>query len=328
MNIVRRASVWDIPDLLRLLVQVNMVHHNGRPDLFKGPSTKYTERELREILADDETPVFVCVPAGGEPGTRGPVLGYAFCVLKQHVNHSILTDIKTLYIDDLCVDEQLRGQGVGRTLYDYVVQYARSIGCYNLTLNVWSLNPAAMGFYERCGLVPQKVGLETILSAAPAAPAFRELRRKKQALSREECVKILTEEPRGVLSVLGDGGYPYGVPMDFWYDPADGKLYFHGAKSGHKQDAIRRSSKASFTVMDEGYRREGEWALNIRSVIVFGRMDIVRDQDRALEICRRLCEKFTSDEAYIQDELRRSGPRVRCLSLTPDHISGKLVNES
>ena len=157
MNTIRRANERDIPELLRLLVQVDMVHHNGRPDLFKGPATKYTADELIGILSDEKTPVFACVDEGGR------LLGYAFCVLKRYENDNILTDVRTLYIDDLCVDEAVRGQGVGRALYDHAVSFARSVGCYNLTLNVWCCNPSAMRFYEKCGLTPQKVGMETIL---------------------------------------------------------------------------------------------------------------------------------------------------------------------
>ena len=157
MNTVRRAKEVDIPDILRLLVQVNMVHHNGRPDLFRGPATKYSGEELRAILADEKTPVFCCVDGADH------LLGYAFCQVKQILGSPLMTDIKTLYIDDLCVDEAVRGQGVGRTLYEYVLGYARSIGCYNLTLNVWTCNPSALRFYEKCGLTPQKIGMETIL---------------------------------------------------------------------------------------------------------------------------------------------------------------------
>jgi len=157
MNTVRKAENRDIPDILRLLAQVNMVHHNGRPDLFKGPATKYTEEQLRVILVDPDTPVFVCTDEADR------VLGYVFGIFKQYRNDNILTDIRTLYIDDLCVDEGSRGRGVGRTLYDYALRFARETGCYNLTLNVWALNDSARRFYEKCGLVPQKYGMETIL---------------------------------------------------------------------------------------------------------------------------------------------------------------------
>ena len=154
---VRRASEQDIPSIMNLLVQVDMVHHNGRPDLFKGPATKYTEDELKEILKDDTTPVFVCTD------DEGLVLGHAFCVFKQMLNDHVLTDIKTLYIDDICVDEHARGRHVGKALYDHVISFARSSGCYNVTLNVWSCNEGAARFYQKMGMVPQKVGMETIL---------------------------------------------------------------------------------------------------------------------------------------------------------------------
>ena len=154
---VRRAESGDIDSVLKLLVQVDMVHHNGRPDLFKGPATKYNAAELEKIFACDTTPVFVCVSDAGE------VLGHAFCIFKQLKNDSVLTDILTLYIDDICVDENARGQHVGTLLYEHVRDFARGSGCYNITLNVWSCNPGAMKFYEKMGLVPQKTGMETIL---------------------------------------------------------------------------------------------------------------------------------------------------------------------
>jgi len=154
------------------------------------------------------------------------------------------------------------------------------------------------------------------------------MRRFKQQLPEAECIEILKTEPRGVLSLLGDDGYPYGIPLDHWYCPEDGRLYFHGAREGHKLDAIRNCGKASFCVYDQGFRRPGEWALNIRSVVVFGHIAPLDDHDRTLEVCRQLCFKFTDDEAYIQQELRRSGPRVQVLCLTIEHITGKLVNES
>ena len=157
MNIVRRAENKDIDSIMNLLVQVDMVHHMGRPDLFKGPATKYTKEQLADVLPKVDTPVFVCVDENDD------VLGHAFCILQQHINDNVLTDIKTLYIDDICVDEKHRGAHVGKTLYDHVIEYAKSIECYNVTLNVWSCNPGAMKFYESCSLVPQKIGMEKIL---------------------------------------------------------------------------------------------------------------------------------------------------------------------
>ena len=157
---------------------------------------------------------------------------------------------------------------------------------------------------------------------------FREMRRFKQQITNEECIEILKEEPRGVLSVLGDDGYPYGVPMDHWYSEKEGKLYFHCAKEGHKLDAIAKCDKVGYCVMDEGYRKEGEWALNIRSVIVFGRICVVTDEEKKKEICTNLCRKFTEDEAYLEREMKNSFPRVCCLELSIEHMTGKLVNES
>lgn len=157
---------------------------------------------------------------------------------------------------------------------------------------------------------------------------FREMRRFKQQISEEECIRILKEEPRGVLSMLGDDGYPYGIPISHYYSEDDGKIYFHGAKVGHKIDAIKANDKVSFCVYDKGYRREGEWALNINSVIVFGRIHLVEDEDKARMICTKLCRKFTDDEEYLKKELENALPRVQCLELTIEHMTGKLVNES
>lgn len=157
---------------------------------------------------------------------------------------------------------------------------------------------------------------------------FRQMRRFKQQISKEECIKILKEQPRGVLSLIGDDGYPYGIPLDHWYCVEDGKLYFHGAKEGHKIDAIKACDKASYCVMDQGFKKDGEWALNINSVIVFGRISLVEDPEKAKIICTEICRKFTDDEAYLQHELEHAFPRVQCLELTPEHMTGKLVNES
>ena len=116
---------------------------------------------------------------------------------------------------------------------------------------------------------------------------FRPMRRFKQQISEAECIRILNEQPRGGLSLIGDDGYPYGIPLDHWYCEEDGKLYFHGAKEGHKIDAIASCDKVSYCVMDEGFRKEGEWALNINSVIVFGRISLVTDPEKAKLICTK-----------------------------------------
>ena len=157
---------------------------------------------------------------------------------------------------------------------------------------------------------------------------FRDVARAGRRLSEEETLDLLRKELRGVLSVQGDDGYPYGIPLDHWYCEEDGKLYFHGAKEGHKIDAIASCDKVSYCVMDEGFRKEGEWALNINSVIVFGRISLVTDPEKAKLICTNITRKFTDDEEYLAHELEHAFPRVQCLELTPEHMTGKLVNES
>lgn len=157
MYTIRRAEERDIPKIMELLVQVDMVHHNGRPDIFKGPVTKYTPEELAVIFADDARPVFVCA------GEDGAVLGHAFCALKELHGHKVLQDTRTLYVDDICVDEAARGQGVGKALYTYVRAFAKEQKCDSVTLNVWACNPTAIRFYEAMGMKPQKIGMEELL---------------------------------------------------------------------------------------------------------------------------------------------------------------------
>lgn len=157
MPSLRRACENDIPRIMDLLLQVLTVHHNIRPDLFKGNCTKYTERQLSALIENDLRPVFVYTD---ESET---VQGYAFCVIEEHPGSNILTDIRTLYIDDLCVDEKVRGRGIGRQLFVFVKEYARKTGCHNLTLNVWEGNESSIKFYEAMGLKPYKYGMETLL---------------------------------------------------------------------------------------------------------------------------------------------------------------------
>ena len=154
---IRIAREYDISKISDLLSQVCLVHHNGRPDIFK-VGRKYSKEELTELLKDETRPILVSVD------DNDVVRGYCFCIFQQHKENSVLTNIKTLYIDDLCVDECLRGRHIGKELYEAAVQLARDSGCYNLTLNVWSCNQSAMRFYETMGLVPQKIGMELVLS--------------------------------------------------------------------------------------------------------------------------------------------------------------------
>ena len=155
---------------------------------------------------------------------------------------------------------------------------------------------------------------------------FRPMRRFKQALSQAECDQVLRQAPRGVLAVHGEDGYPYAFPMDFVY--LDGKLYFHCAREGHKLDALAADDRVSFCVMDEGFRREGEWALNIKSVVIFGRIGKVGDPDRARELVRQLGLKYYPTAEEVEIEIEKAIDRVRMLELTIDHMTGKLVNES
>ena len=154
---IRMAQEKDIERIHSLLAQVAMVHHKGRPDLFKPGKSKYTDEELKDLLQDSNRPILAAVD------DNDCMQGYAFCIFQQYKDHNIMTDIKTLYIDDLCVDETMRGKHIGKLLYNAALDYAREHGCYNLTLNVWSCNESAMKFYESCGLKPQKVGMEVIL---------------------------------------------------------------------------------------------------------------------------------------------------------------------
>ena len=159
---------------------------------------------------------------------------------------------------------------------------------------------------------------------------FREMRRFKQQISGENCIRILKEQLRGVLSMLGDDDYPYGIPLDHWYCEENGKLYFHCAKVGHKLDAVRKHDKVSYCVYDQGFRKDGDWALNICSVVVFGRMRVVDDGEEELrrKVATGLCRKFTDDEAFLQKELTHTLHKAAFMELSPEHMTGKLVKES
>lgn len=157
---------------------------------------------------------------------------------------------------------------------------------------------------------------------------FRPMSRPKQQLDMQQCVEVLKTQPRGVLCVQGDDGYPYGLPMDHYYREQDGVIVFHSGKQGHKVDALLRCDKVSFCVYDEGWREEGEWALNIRSVIVFGRVRFVDDPARAVALTRELSYKYTQDADYIEGEIRKYADGLMCFELIPEHISGKLVKEN
>ncbi len=154
---IRLALDKDIPQIEKLLYQVNLIHHNGRPDLFKFGTEKYNENQLKVIIINENTPVFVATDDNDE------VMGYAFCIIQQHKDDNILTDIKTLYLDDLCVDENYRNMHIGTELLKYIFDYARQIDCYNVTLNVWTLNQDALNFYTHNGMQPLKIYMEKVI---------------------------------------------------------------------------------------------------------------------------------------------------------------------
>lgn len=157
---------------------------------------------------------------------------------------------------------------------------------------------------------------------------FRELARKNKRLPHETCIALLQNERRGVLSVTGENGYPYGSPMNHFYNEADGCLYFHCGRAGHRLDALKKDDRASYCVMDRGVKPEGEWAYTVQSVIVFGRIEVIDDWDTMVDITTRLSRLFPCGEAYIQQEIAQSGRGTLLLKLTPEHICGKWVVES
>ena len=157
---------------------------------------------------------------------------------------------------------------------------------------------------------------------------FRKLVRSNKQIPIEECIALLTKETRGILSVNGDDGYPYGMPMNHFYSPEDHCIYFHCGRSGHRLDSLKRSNKASFCVCEQGSKEDGDWAYRVRSVIVFGRVEMIDDLHMVRHIARKLSYKFTQDEAYIQTEMDRYAAAAILLKLQPEHICGKVVQES
>ena len=157
---------------------------------------------------------------------------------------------------------------------------------------------------------------------------FREMRRPGQALTEEEVLEVVKNSKRGVMSVIGDDGYPYGTPLDHYYNEEDGKLYFHSGKIGHRIDAMKACDKVSYCVFEEDHLDPGSWAINFKSVVIFGRVEMIEDIDEIEKICRDLSHKFTDDETYIDDEVKRALAATLCYALTIEHMTGKMVNES
>ena len=157
---------------------------------------------------------------------------------------------------------------------------------------------------------------------------FREMRRSPQALTREEIVDLLKKETRGVLSVQGDDGYPYGVPINHYYDEETGRLYFHGAAFGHRVDAIRRNPKVSYCVFGQDYQKEGDWAKYVKSVVIFGQAELIEELDEVIRWSRKLCDKFPCPPEYADHEIRKDAARTLCFAIRIEDIHGKLVHEA
>lgn len=154
---VRMARMDDLDEVLRLLRQIAALHEQGRPDIFRKNAAKYEAEEYRRIITNPDTPVFIA------EGEDGAVLGYVFCQLQVRENHPLMRDMRTLYVDDLCVDEAARGRHIGTALMDAAVAFAREKGCHNVDLNVWEFNEGARAFYERYGMHTMKRYMELIL---------------------------------------------------------------------------------------------------------------------------------------------------------------------
>lgn len=156
---------------------------------------------------------------------------------------------------------------------------------------------------------------------------FRKMRRFKQETSLKECEDILNSETRGVLSVIGENGYPYGIPVDFYYDKADKAIYIHGAKEGHKIDSIKKDNKVCFTTYNKGFLKDGDWALNSTSVIIFGKAELIADINITEEKCRKLASRVYPSKEEIDDEIKHGLSRVQLIKINIEHMTGKLINE-
>lgn len=311
---VRRLTAEDAPEILALCAGNRLFYQYEAP-------TPTLESVLRDMTllppgkSLEDKHYLGCYDEAGLAAVMDLIDGYP--------------DAETAYLGLFMMEASRQGQGAGTSLLEELCSALPRFGFRELRLCYRKANPQASHFWLKNGLRPLRelTREDGGIIVEASRPLFRPVARKKQALTREDCLALLRQEKRGVLSVLGDGGYPYGVPINHWYNPADGKLYFHSGPVGHKIDAMRRDCQASFCVIDAGEPEPGGWALNFKSVIVFGRLEIVGDHAKALEISRQISYKFTRDEEYIEEEIRRSGAKVLCFALTPEHMTGKRINE-
>ena len=157
---------------------------------------------------------------------------------------------------------------------------------------------------------------------------FRPMRRSKQALSHEEMVDLLKTETRGVMSVIGDNGYPYGYPINHYYDEETTKIYIHGANFGHRVSAVKADPKVSYCVFGGEYQKEGDWAKYVKSVIIFGKAELIEDAEEIVRISRLICSKFPCTEEYIEHEIEKDAPRTLIIAINIEDMNGKLVHEA
>ncbi len=230
----------------------------------------------------------------------------------------------------LAVLKEYRSKGLGAALVAAAEDAVKRQGGRMVCLHA---QEQAQGFYAAVGYTAfgkpdEEQGCPHVWMKKELCPSlFRELIRKSKALSKEECTELLVNETRGVLSVNGDRGYPYGSPMNYYYDSEENCIYFHCGRTGHRLDALKRDSKVSFCVTEQGVKKNGDWAYTVRSLVVFGEIEIIDDTERVISVCEKLCYKFTDDKAFIEEEIARSAKATLLLKLTPQHICGKIVEE-
>ena len=157
---------------------------------------------------------------------------------------------------------------------------------------------------------------------------FRKMRRSVQALSREEMIDLLNTETRGVMSVQGDNGYQYGFPINHYFDEDANRIYIHGADFGHRVDAVRKDPKVSYCVFGQDFQKEGDWAKYVKSVIVFGKAELIEDHDEIVRISRLLCDKFPCPQEYIEHEIEKDAQRTLIIAIDIEDMNGKLVHEA